>query len=304
MALELRQSVGAEHRLSQRLVLKLSHKLKLPSGWSFKEPEPMKAIEDYRGRRVIRITRDEIASFAGATLMSRELIKQMKPAVVLVSMRGVLPLFRCITQLGLLPHREGWKTMRLKMGDTTFQARKVHTSYFLDDLNGVVSKELKAMFRALAKKGQDPARIFFLDTSVTGTKLSWFMPQFLEIMGELADQVEFGVELINIILHHNQVGRLDGESGNGGALDWAIWNIGVQSLITEDSLPLLGVPYDREKQRCNPGAEGEVRAYRNIENPDILIEGPEGKLQLFERQSFETTAMLFARVVQDVIQKS
>ncbi|MBS3067487.1 hypothetical protein J4450_02190 [Candidatus Micrarchaeota archaeon] len=298
MGLELSQRPVLKQALEQRQELKLVLKIAPPDGWSFREPPPTKEIETYKGKPAIRIQRSELESFADAVKNILQLLGQVDPRVVLVSMRGAIPLFRCLVKAVDQKKRvDGdWTTRAFELRRTNFTAAKLYTSYFIDGLSEVVGEGLKNAFETAA--GGDARRVVFLDTSVTGTKLGWFMPQFIEGMGQVAEQLG-RIELVNIILHHAKPGMRATEQ-LAGNVSVTTHNFGVESLITEDNPTLLGVDLRKiEQVTCAEGAIGEIHAYEDEVPAGILIEDG-SNVSLVRPRHDEKTAALFARLIGDV----
>ncbi|VVC03539.1 Uncharacterised protein [Candidatus Bilamarchaeum dharawalense] len=295
LSLGCHQSLRQE--LKQELRLSLHLRLAPPDGISFREPPPLKSIERLDGAPVIPISRSELASYISAVRKAREIFGEVEPSVVIISMRGALPFFRSIAQDRV--ERAIWANpSEVKSFDYPshgFTGVKVYTSYFLDNLGEVVSKGLK---RAVKQSINAEAghRIVYVDTSVTGTKLGWFMPQFTEGVMDLASQMGESIQLVNILLHHGQPGRYDTKTGLADELvTVTTHNIGVESLITEDNATLLGASY-AGKFRLHPDAVGEIQSMGRVVNAGLLIDAGLAVLHI-KPELGETTADLFVRLV-------
>lgn len=299
MGLELVQRQAL--KLEQRQALKLELKIAPPDGWSFKEPPPVKEIDTHEGKPVVRIKKDELMSFAEAVKNILQLLQRVDPRVVLISMRGALPLFRCILKAENQASRldESWKIRNFRKR-FNFTAAKLYTSYFIDDLSTVVGEGLENAFETVGRSRGGGLRVVFLDTSVTGTKLGWFMPQFIAGMDQVAEQLGISVELTNLILHHAKHGVHTTERTASNGVRVTTHNFGVESLITEDNPTLLGVNLRRiEEITCAAGAVGEIRAYEDVVSAGILIDGG-SNVSLVKPRYDEKTAALFARLVGNV----
>ncbi|MBD3210343.1 hypothetical protein GF318_03090 [Candidatus Micrarchaeota archaeon] len=314
----------------QRQELRLSLKMKPPSDWSFREPDAMKQVESLQGKRIIRITESEMASYASAVRAVRKLIEDTVPSVVLISMRGALPAFRATMQ-SMKPNfldcehrygdewdeklirrnvlvrapakrylpsfaepkeemeRLGWKYGEKKA--VNMKAVKINTSYFLADLEENLEEGLRAAFRKGSRSRMITA--LFLDTSVSGTKLGWFMPQFKDAMKQVAKEIKRPVHLISAILHHDNGGArmCSGPEKQSDLLVTSRVDIGVESLIAEDSITLLG----RQTSITEIAEEalGEVHASRMPEAASIMVGE---RLHTVEAEKSGDTATLFARI--------
>ncbi len=304
--MELSLNCGMRLCLRQRLKMDLRQELKLefklapPDNWSFKEPNPIKEIEEYKGKQVIRITKSELLSFADAAKRTREIIEDVSPIILFISMRGALPLFRC-AMYAKLPATIGggnWEKKKFNADNIhTFSAVKLYSSYFIDGLGEVVGDILEKTFNTI--RGKRPIKTVFLDTSVTGTKLSWFMPQFIDVLKQVAEQLGRSIDLTSIILHHSMSGVFAVQPQEVHSKVTATrYDIGVKSLIAEDNPTLLGVVYNNEKIKCSDEAVGEVSAYEPLVNAGILI--VDSNIAYFHH----STADLFVRIVGDTIRDS
>ncbi len=323
----LRQRLSLECRLEQRLELKILP----PEGMSYDEPDAMKKIEERDGKPVIRISRSEFASFVGAVRRVNELMAEACPDVVLISMRGALPMFRSAMQAADPRYLERelsdqlWEQRRVKRTviaekpsgwildsvardqasrddiirrysskkTISFIAAKMKTSYFLEDLSGKLQGGLSSAFgHRGGRKGS--LNVVFLDTSVTGTKLGWFLPQFMGSLREVADVIGKDIHVLSLVLSHAKGGESCAYSGRheGGKLYSSRVDIGVESLLAEDSPTLLGAGYF-EDEVCGK-ARGVVRACE-MPVPASLLIGD--RYYDIGREPSGSSAALFARVM-------
>jgi|GEM_PF-2570055 len=305
-----------------------------PSDWSFKEPDAMKKVEEAGGRKIIRITNSEMSSYVAAVRKVTGIIGEVVPSVILISMRGALPIFRASMQaidsgyLGKEARLEDNWTERTitrqilvegppehllrSIGRTEEERRelawkygtkkkmrmkavKVGTSYFLDNLSETMEGCLDTAFRV---RGKDrPVRALFLDTSVTGTKLGWFMPQFIDAVKQVSESVKRNMRLVSVILNHDKEGQASKIPMErlGDYLKSSRVDIGVESLITEDSTSLLGASYDEHEIAYE--ARGEVRAHELPETASIMVGD---RLYDINDEKTGSTAALFARIAGDM----
>jgi len=307
MHMGLRLCMRQELRQTLRQELRLNLKMKPPSDMAFEEPDAMKHIESVGGRKVIRITEREMASYVSAVRNVRGILEEVVPDVVLISMRGALPMFRAVVQsmnpkfldledrngadwdekriskqilvrapddkfvCSLAKTEKEKERLRWKYGDKkniSFRAVKADTSYFLADLEGSLEEGLRAAFKKGGRKRNITA--LFLDTSVTGTKMGWFMPQFRDAMIQIADGVKKQINMVNV-------------------------NLGVESLITEDSVTLLGSTIDRDEMADD--AIGVVRADQEPEMASIMVGS---RLFDIDDEVTGSTAALFSRIAGDM----
>lgn len=305
-----------ELRLSQlqKLELRLSSRLLLPTGLDFTEPDPMKRVEEFEGRRVVRITPGEMNSYANGIRQAAAVLKSAQPKIVFVSMRGALPMFRATLgamtpkylnseyrgreweqkQVHLLFEAQGPSSghlERCKRMPVTFV--KARTSYFLENLSEGIEGCLSSAFAHM--RLANPITAVFLDTSVTGTKLGWFMPQFEDAVRQVGEILKKDIHLISVILHHDKDGRADTMDrtlkGEKTTVFSTTHNIGVASIITEDSPTLLGARYSGDE--LHPKAVGLVEACEEPESVSLMVGD---KLYKIEREPSGETAILFARL--------
>jgi len=334
MHMGLRLCMRQELRQTLRQELRLNLKMKPPSDMAFEEPDAMKHIESVGGRKVIRITEREMASYVSAVRNVRGILEEVVPDVVLISMRGALPMFRAVVQsmnpkfldledrngadwdekriskqilvrapddkfvCSLAKTEKEKERLRWKYGDKkniSFRAVKADTSYFLADLEGSLEEGLRAAFKKGGRKRNITA--LFLDTSVTGTKMGWFMPQFRDAMIQIADGVKKQINMVNVILQH---GRAGAEMclptiTRSKFLTTTRVDLGVESLITEDSVTLLGSTIDRDEMADD--AIGVVRADQEPEMASIMVGS---RLFDIDDEVTGSTAALFSRIAGDM----
>ena len=350
----LRQSLALQQRLQMRQML--SHRLELallqqispPSGMSFKEPEPMKKIVRINGKRVIELSESEIFSYAGAVKKLSRMMQLAYPDVVLISMRGALPVFRSFMQFQdpayldtEYAYGRNWSKKTFDEGQSRTGKKKFYsaepcseleatladsckrfnnimaeslwdagldfkmpgvlaikapTSYFLNNLTDCVGDSLQSALSP-ATLGQNVERMkltmLFLDTSVTGTKLGWFMPQFLDIVENVAEKTRKMIHLISVIVNH---ARQDEQSAamienKGHGLYHTRVDLGVESLITEDSPTLLGSSYKASK--ISDKAKSEVAGAEQPKKVSIMVGD---RLYDIKDEPTRSTAALFARI--------
>lgn len=330
MALRLCHRLQQTITLEQKLEQKLQLTMKPPSGWVFDEPEPRKRIEEVDGKPVIRISKSELASYVEAVRTVSEIIDNACPNIVLVSMRGALPLFRATMQ-SMNPKyldRESddvyWEERRFSRTVITekppdrilgafakdekersrlireygsrktfrFRAVKAKTSYFLEGMSENVQEGLISAFGHCRAK--EVISAVFIDTSVTGKKLSWFLPQFMDSVRQVADIVGRTVHIMNVILNHGKPGETSSclVKHEGGRLYSSRFDIGVESVITEDSPTLLGAYYTRHE--ITPEAIDVIGACEFPKRASLVIANRRYDIA---DEPTGTTAALFARVV-------
>ena len=261
-----------EQRMEQRQLL--VQKICPPRGWSWDEPEALKPVQ-FNGSAYIEITEDELRSYADGCRKIAEVIDAEKPDVVMVSLRGAHPVARCVDQF-------------VKTSVPKVYAK---TSYFLNQLSRRVDKALYD-----CEKKDRLNKVLMIDTSVTGRKLSWFLPQML---GSLSENVEKPLEFVTAVLWHDKEGWQENSRKQYGNIDNRNYNFGVKSLICEDSPTLLGVKYVDSKDRCHAGAAGVVDAYNEPFAAHIHVTGNDGtKVHKLERDGrIGSTADLFVDLV-------
>lgn len=326
---ECRQELRQELRMELRQALQLE--LMPPTGMSFDEPEPMKRIESFNGRRVIRIGEGEMRSYAEAIRTVYDIMDMTLPDSVLISMRGALPMFRSAMDFAMPGYLDGegvrWRSRRcaFKLSSPRlitarprlcrFESRwsidwgmpstyrnmlavKAPTSYFLDDLSAGLERSLRRALGGLVDKSR--LVVLFLDTSVTGTKLGWFMPQFTETLKDAAEATGRRIHLVSAILHHKKPGlsHVNDLERKGASFLHTRIDIGVESLLTEDSATLLGAPY-RAKDIAEE-ARGVVRACSAPKKVSIMVGD---RFHDIDDEATGKTACLFARIAADEARK-
>jgi len=270
MSLGLRQ----ELKLEQRLDLRLNP----PTGMDFTEPEALEPIQWHRGDAFIEISEDELQSYAAGCQRVKDIIEQECPDIIMVALRGALPVYRSIKPFN----------------GTQKRVKFVKTSYFLNNLSGNVSRSIGKW-----ACNDEIRRILMLDTSVTGTKLSWFLPQVLT--GLAADEAADDLEFLTAVLWHDKDGWTEETNSKYGSVANVNYNIGVKNLICEDSPTLLGIQYARA--RCHAKAQGKVRAYDQPVLANIHVVNDIGQTQVYspEREMTPDTASLFSKLVSRLI---
>lgn len=252
----------------------LVQKLCFPKGMPWDEPEPVKPLQ-FNGASYVEITEDELRSYADGCKKIAEVIDTEKPDVVMVSLRSAHPVSRCVDHF-------------VKTSVPKVYAK---TSYFLNQLSRRVDKALYD-----CERKDRFGRVLMIDTSVTGRKLSWFMPQML---GSLAERVERPLEFVTAVLWHDKEGWQENTEKQYDKINNRNYNFGVKSLICEDSPTLLGVKYVDSKDRCHAGAAGVVDAYNEPFAAHIHVTGDDGtKVHKLERNGrIGSTADLFVDLV-------
>jgi hypothetical protein len=320
--------------MRQELQLALKCQFEPPMGMSFDEPEAMKQIEKIKGRPVIRISKSELSSYAKAILSVYDIIQMATPNSVLISMRGALPIFRSVMQYGtpyyLSEENNRWRRKDLIMqletpkitsdrphlydtgarwridwgvpreiNHTRFRAVKAPTSYFLNDLSGGLERSLKCALDSLVDRRK--LVLLFIDTSVTGTKLGWFMPQFLSTLGKAARSVDKIIHVVSAIVHHDrQVScHVNDLEAKGRGLYHTRIDIGVESLITEDSATLLGAPC--KMKDVAEKAQDVIRACNRPKRASIMVDD---RFYDINDEATGNTACLFARIAANEARQS
>jgi hypothetical protein len=252
----------------------LVQKILMPSGISWKEPSPMKPVQ-FDGHSYVEICDNELRSYANGCRNIASVIDVEQPDTVIVSLRGAYPVSRCV--------------------DHFAQSRipKVHakTSYFLNQLSRKVDKALYSCER----KGR-LNKVLMIDTSVTGRKLSWFLPQML---GSLSERVAHPLEFVTAVLWNDKEGWKENTEKQYGSIRNVNYNFGVKNLICEDNPTLLGVKYVDSKDRCHAAAYSEVNAYAEPVAAHIHVKTDVGtKVHKLERNGrIGCTADLFVDLV-------
>lgn len=233
-----------EQRQELRHVIRLSHELTPPTDWSWPEPEPMTKLQRSKGKVWYSIKEDELKALALATQKASDILWDERPDLLYVSARGGLPTGRAIRKL-------------LAGRAAPEYYKEARTSYFLSNLTGNIERSLA---------GPEVQSIAFIDTSVTGTKHSWFLPQFYEALNETFSNQP--MRLIQIIFRHNWDESISGGQQHGN-VDVRTYSIGVPNLIAEDTSGLLG--YTFRKDQIDP------KAYKFM---DRLTEAPRAEIRV------------------------
>lgn len=272
MGMHMRLEQRCEQRMEQRQLL--VHKLCPPRNWSWDEPKALKPVQ-FNGSPYIEMSEDELHSYAVGCQKIASVIESEKPDVIMVSLRGAHPVARCVDHFS----KETTPKVYAK------------TSYFLNQLSRRVDKALYD-----CEKKDRLNKVLMIDTSVTGRKLSWFLPQML---GSLSESVENPLEFITGVLWHDKEGWQETTEKQYGQISNKNYNFGVKNLICEDSPTLLGVKYFDEKDRCHAGAVGVVDAYEEPVAARIHVTGKdETKVHKLERNGrINDTADLFVDLV-------
>ncbi|MBI4176172.1 MAG: hypothetical protein HY518_03130 [Candidatus Aenigmarchaeota archaeon] len=277
MGFGLRQDL----RLAQRLELKLVAKLLPPAGWTFKEPPPIKGIKREGRQAYVEIGENELLSYAEGCRGIAEVIASEHPDYLLVSLRGGKP------PADVVDHMTKGKYTKVY----------AKTSYFLKGLGA----EMDMALRACQDEGRI-GKVLMVDTSVTGTKLSWFLP---EMLSSLSGKVGHDLDFVTAVLWHGREGWHEERTERYGCITNRQYNIGVRSLICEDNPTLLGMTYDKRRDSLLKRAEDavedyEIHAYDSPERASIRVMGLDGKANEYHLDDkAASTAGLFVGLVRD-----
>lgn len=256
-------------KLEQRLALQM--KLIPPSSFSWEEPAPRTERLCGPQGTYLEISEEDLISYAQGCAQLASIIENEKPTAILVSLRGGLP-----------PARIALSLSRLKPPIIYLK-----TSYFLKNLGRFVVEALEKCSKLYSPKSDSP--LLYLDTSVTGTKIGWFLPQLKEYLTSLYPHWS----LVSTILCHDPnlhygLKPLFDEPQN-------TYHIGVRNILSEDTPELLGCPYHSHTDACHEKAIGETLAYQRISNPAIHVVGKESTA-IHESKKL-STADLFIELV-------
>lgn len=297
--LELRRELRQELRLEQKLKLELS--LKRPH-MSWVEPKPLKPIEKDKRGRFVRISERELFSYAKGMRRLRRVIEHELPSAVIVSLRGGYTPVMSIKDLVRVS-----KNLAETPAYALYTPRYVNmkTSYFLKNLSDVVATDLaKALTRIKGQHGRTK-KLMFVDTSVTGTKLGWFLPQFVSAVRtgmELAGIKQ--LQLVTVVIEHNAPGVFKSEIvSSDQSFSHKQVTIGVKNLICEDNPSLLGVKLSRKKDQVHEEAEGTVNAYEKAVPHDIVIQHNDGREEYVKRKKGESSFDLLLSLVRQAMKK-
>jgi len=281
--------LGMSLRLSHRIEQRLEHKLQLvlairpPKGTQFKEPDPVTPMHAKPGEMYVVMTEEDILSYADGCKEIGGIIESEDPDAVIVALRGAYPVARCVD-----PYlTKEYETISAK------------TSYFLDNIGERMNKALKK-----CKRKKSFGKVVMIDTSVTGTKLGWFIPQ---LMGSLEERCKDELDFVTTVLWHDKEGMNQKNMHEYGKVTHTSYDLGVRSLICEDSTTLLGVPYSRIKDLLRDGAKlDEIAAYEPPFDANIHViekDGTERVHKLAIRGPESTTAGLFVKLVGEYARK-
>ncbi len=269
MSMGMRQEQRLEQRMEQRLI----QSLHLPRNQEWQESNSVKETHYAEGRAVVEIAEDELVSYANGCKNIAQIITDENPDVIMVSMRGAHPVSRCVNHF------------------TSKQITKIYakTSYFLHGLGRQVNRAFKQVAKQEAKK------VLMIDTSVTGKKLSWFLPQMLE---DLEASYKSELDVVTAVLWHNKECWSEKTEKNYGKISNRNYNFGVKSLICEDSPTLLGTGYTPDD--CRDVALEMIAACETPHRADIHIiqkDGSKIKHLLKNDGKIGSTADLFVDLV-------
>jgi hypoxanthine phosphoribosyltransferase len=244
-----------------------------PRNQEWQESDPVKETLYADGRAVVEIAEDELVSYANGCKNIAGVIDAENPDVIMVSMRGAFPVARSVDYF------------------TQKQVPKVYakTSYFLHGLGRQVNRAFKQAAKKEAKK------VLMIDTSITGKKLSWFLPQMLE---DLKTNYKSELEIVTAVLWHNKEGWSDKNEKVYDHISNRNYNFGVKNLICEDSPTLLGTGYSPDD--CRDVALEMIAACEAPYRADIHIvkkNGSKDKYLLKNDGKIGSTADLFVDLV-------
>ncbi len=295
--LGLHQSLS--HRLEQRLDISLKMEIRPPQDWAA-EPDAHTPVQlDSKGRPFVEIKQEHLDAFAGAARMTAWLIHQHRPHSVLVPLRGANPMAHAVRyaltrdpvfQLAELARRKdgSWFTLP--------RFTRFHSSFFLEGLGEPgaqgVQKAIPFWMRYRARHSpKSDVRFTFLDTSVTGTKHGWYLPQFVAGLRQAEDQIGRRIHLSTVIWSPQEQprGAPMGAGGMSGRTD-----IILPHLIAEDSPALLGVPLSERslpvRSEVSPGA---LHAYDKIPRADVHVVSPSGEVSVYRCATYGNTFHAF-----------
>jgi hypoxanthine phosphoribosyltransferase len=273
MSMGMRQEQRLEQRCEQRMELRLIQAMRPPRNQEWQEPDPVKETFYAEGKAVVEIAEDELVSYANGCKNIAQVITDENPDVIMVSMRGAFPVARSVDHF------------------TQKQIPKIYakTSYFLHGLGRQVNRAFKQVAEQKAKK------VLMIDTSVTGKKLSWFLPQMLE---DLQANYKSELDVVTAVLWHNREGWSEKTEKDYSHIRNRNYNVGVKNLICEDSPTLLGTGYTPDD--CRDVALEMIAACEVPHNADIhLVQKGGSKIKhlLKNNGKIGSTADLFVDLV-------
>jgi len=302
--------------LRQELKLSLRQELKLepldPN--HFQEPEGHTDLKNGRNGPYFEVANTDLRAFAAAIKVASGVILRRAPNVVLVGMRGANPYAEAI-KYSLNEDPEYSRFFLGLPGNTskTEGMRKLpefiglQSTYFLKNLAGHLESSLvKAVPAAVANRGQDnmPLRFMLIDTSVTGTKLGWYLPAFVDACEKASTISKKQISLDVLVFRPaGRGGHIESDQLKG--VSTRVHEIVIPHLITEDVPALLtghNSKFRIKPDQVHPEAVGVIQALNPLPKAGVKVSGGSSSFYSFgpERDTFACFQAAFRDTYEEI----
>lgn len=252
MSLSVRQEQRMEQKLSMSQQLRQALILDPIEPNPFREPEGHSGLKHGPRGPYFEVGSDDLQAFAASIKVASGIILRSAPDVVLVGMRGANPYAEAI-KYSLHEDPNHSRFFRGMTGNTskTEGSRRLPefidlpSTYFRKDLAKCLQSALvKATPSAIKNHGSDGTalRFMLIDTSVTGTKLGWYLPEFVDACQKAStiSKKEISLDVV-VFKPSGRSGHIETDGLTG--VPTRVHEIVIPNLITED-VPALLTPRD------------------------------------------------------------